>query len=200
MRGDHEQQPATSVNLTAEERAPKEVAPWWVRWLFLVALPALFMQLPLRYFTEPYPADLLPAGAGLLESRGEYTAREITLSVETGSGNEIPVSASALLDTVPTNYHPYVINRGFGINRDRDIRSVRIPLPGGTTTFRPVQPITREQIAETRTWLRNRVKRALGVDPVRIHILHYDVTVIYREEPAQRLRTLHHRETVELIE
>lgn len=99
---------------------------WHIRLVFIVLAPLLFLQLKLRTDTEPYPAILFPSGATILRSERSYTGFETEFLAEDSGGNKYPFSVASVLDAVPTNYHQYVVDAGFGINRDRMVR--RLPM------------------------------------------------------------------------
>jgi hypothetical protein len=170
-----------------------------IRSVFIALVPCLFAQLWVRRITEPYPAIVLPSGATLLRSHGGYVGSEITLLAEDEHGEQHPCSPSTLLGTVPSEYRRYVIRRGFGITEDRDVRSIRIPLPGGGFVLRFGHPLTPSQIEETRSWLRSSLRRTLRVDAVRIHILSYAIGTFGSPRVGGQDRTLMRRDTVELV-
>jgi hypothetical protein len=170
---------------------------WHIRLLFIVLVPLLLFQLKLRTDTEPYPAILLPSGAGLLRSKGSFTGFETVCVAEDSSGSKYPFSAATLMDAVPTNYRPYVLEAGFGINRDRIVRHLPIPFTGRRLQLG--QPRTRPQIEETRAFLRRKLRQALGINAVRIHVLTYGITTYYSEVPVRQQRYLQSDTTVELI-
>jgi hypothetical protein len=171
-----------------------------VRSIFIALVPCLLAQIWVRRFTEPYPAILLPAGATLMRSHGEgYTVTELTLLVEDAHGLQHPCSPSALLDTVPSDYRRNVIRRGFGLIADRDVRFVRVPSPQGGFFLRFGHPLTQSQMEETRGWLRSKLRRNLGVDAVRIHILRYSIQTFGREQVEGQDKTLKEWDTVELV-
>ena len=171
---------------------------WRIRLLFIVLVPLLLFQLKLRNDTEPYPAILLPAGASLLKSAGSYTGLDTECFAEDSSGSKYAFSPAMILDAVPSDYHPYVVETGFGINRDRMVRHFPVPLTGRRIPLG--RPRTPAQIEATRAWLRERLHQTLGVDAVRIHILTYAVTTYYSEVPARHQRQLQSDMTVELVE
>jgi hypothetical protein len=147
-----------------------------VRLLFLAAVPLLFLQLPLRRVTEPYPAILFPAGATLLKSGGQYTAYETELLATDAAGQRRPFTTASVLGGVPSNYRIYVLERGFGLLEDRDVRRAAFSVGGKKIALelgRPLEPPEREA---TRVWLRRAVGRATGLDPVAVHIDTYAVT------------------------
>jgi hypothetical protein len=171
--------------------------PWRIRLLFIVLVPLLLFQLKLRTDTEPYPAILLPSGAGLLRSEGSFTGFETVSTAQDSSGREYPLSTATLLDAVPTNYRLFVLQAGFGINRDRIVRHLPIPFTG--RELRLGRPRTQSQIDETRRWLRLRLRQALGIDADRINVLTYGVTTYYSEVPIRKQRRLQHETTVDLV-
>jgi len=170
---------------------------WPIRILFIVLVPCLFLQLKLRTDTEPYPAILLPSGASLLISDGSYTGFETRCVAEDSQGGRHPFAVETILDAVPTNYHPYVVAAGFGINKERTVRHIPIPFTGsGLQLGRPKTPA---QLEATRVWLRLKLRQALGIDAVRIHVLTYGVTTYYSEIPVRQQRHLQRETTVELV-
>lgn len=170
---------------------------WHIRILFIVLLPCLLFQLKVRTDTEPYPAVLLPSGATLLRTEGSYTGLETECLAEDSGGSKYPFSIATVLEAVPTNYHPYVLEAGFGINRDRMVRHLPIPFTG--RRLRLGRPRTQSQIEETRAWLRLKLRQTLGIDAVRIHVLTYGVTTYYSEVPVRQQRHLQAETTVELV-
>lgn len=170
---------------------------WRIRLLFIVLVPCLLVQLKLRNDTEPYPAILLPSGASLLKSAGSYTGLDTECFAEDSSGRKYPFSAATILDAVPSDYHPYVVETGFGINRERMVRHLPVPLSGRRIPLGRTR--TGAQLAETRAWLRERLHQTLGIDAARIHILTYAVTTYYSEVPVRQQRQLQSDMTVDLI-
>lgn len=170
---------------------------WRIRLLFIVLVPCLLFQLKLRNDTEPYPAILLPSGASLLKSVGSYTGLDTECFAEDSSGRKYPFSAATILDAVPSDYHPYVVETGFGINRDRMVRHLPVPLAGRRIPLG--RPRTQAQLDATRAWLRERLHQTLGIDAVRIHILTYAVTTYYSEVPPRQQKQLQSDMTVELV-
>lgn len=172
----------------------------WIRLFFLVLVAGLFLQLPLRNVTEPYPAILLPAGGNVLRSQGEITGQEREYLLEDASGKTYSVSVDALLGSVPRNYWPVLVDRGFGINSGREVRRPSLSVFGRPVQLQFGRPLTPAQIEETRAWIRSKLKDALGIDAVRIYILTYTVTTFYSgSSPARRERQLRSRTTVELF-
>ena len=151
-----------------------------IRLLFLALIPLLFLQLKLRNISEPYPAILLPAGAGLLRTTGgHYTAFETECLVEDTTGTRHVLSTDMVLDTVPKNYQGFVIDRGFGINEGREVRRRSLSLAGQRLDLQFGRPLTPLQIEHTRVWVRFRIRQTLGIEAVRIHILTYAITTFY---------------------
>ncbi len=170
---------------------------WRIRLLFIVLVPCLFFQLKLRRDTEPYPAILLPGGEGLLKGDGSYTGFETETFAEDSGGRKYRFSVATVLDAVPTDYHPYVLEAGFGINRDRIVRHPPIPFTGRKLQLG--RPRTQSQIEATRAYLRLKLRQTLGIDAVRIHVLRYGVTTYYSEVPVREQRHLEADTTVELV-
>jgi hypothetical protein len=172
---------------------------WLIRLLFIVVVPCLFLQIKLREITEPYPAILLPAGGGLLQSRGNYTAHETEYLAEDMAGIQHPFSMDRVLDGVPTNYHAYVVARGFGINDDRDVRRLTIPIPGYPLRLQFGRFLTPAQIEETQAWLRLRLRDTLKIEARRILVFRQEIQTFYEEVPPRQERRLQRRVAVELI-
>jgi len=170
---------------------------WRIRLLFIVLVPCLLLPLKLRTDTEPYPAILLPSGASLLRTVGSYTGLETECLAEDSGGRKYPFSVATILDEVPSDYHPYVVEAGFGINRDRMVRHLPLPFTGRRVTLG--RPRTQPQIEATRVWLRARLRQTLGIDAVRIHVLTYAVTTYYSEVPVREQKQLQADTTVELF-
>jgi len=170
---------------------------WLIRTLFIVLVPCLLFQLKLRGDTEPYPAILLPAGASLLHSDGSFTGFETDCVAEDSAGRRYPFSAADILTEVPSNYRPFVVDAGFGLNKERTVRRLSIPFVGYTLALG--RPKTSSQIASTRTWLRDRIRRTVGIDPVRIRVLTYAIKTHYSEEPVRQERYLEREKTIDLL-
>jgi hypothetical protein len=170
---------------------------WRVRLLFIALAPCLLVPLKLRNDTEPYPAILLPSGASLLRTVGSFTGLETECLAEDSAGRKYPFSVATVLETVPSDYHPYVVEAGFGINRDRMVRHLPLPFTGRRLPLG--RPRSQSQIEATRVWLRARLRQALGIDAVRIHILTYAVTTYYSEVPVRQQKKLQDDTTVELV-
>lgn len=170
---------------------------WRIRLLFIVLVPCLLFQLKLRTDSEPYPAILLPSGASILRTVGSYTGLETECLAEDSGGSKYPFSVATVLDAVPSDYHPYVVEAGFGINRDRMVRHLPLPFTGRRVPLG--RPRTQSQIEATRAWLRARLRQTLGIDAVRIHILTYAVTTYYSEVPVREQKQLQADTTVELV-
>lgn len=169
---------------------------WALRLLFIVLVPCLLLQLKIRDDTEPFPAILLPSGASLIKTRGSYSGIETECIAEDSTGRKYVVPVAALLNAVPTDYHPYVLNAGFGISRNRMVRHLPIPFLANRVSIGRRR--TPEQIDETRAWLRERLRETLGIDAVRIHVLTYEVTTYYSEVPVRQRRELQGDNTIEL--
>jgi len=170
---------------------------WPLRLLFILLVPCLFLQLKIRNDTEPYPAVLLPGGASLIKTRGSYTRIDTECVAEDSAGHKYVFPVASLLNSVPTDYDPYVLEAGFGITKDRMVRHVPVPFLGHRVNVG--RPRTPSQIAETRTWLRMRLRQTLGIDAVRIHILTYAVTTYYNETPVREQRELQGDKIVDLV-
>jgi hypothetical protein len=169
---------------------------WPLRLLFILLVPCLLLQLKIRDDTEPFPAILLPSGASLLKTRGSYTRVETQCVAEDSAGRKYVFPVASLLSSVPTDYDLYVLKAGFGITKDRMVRHIPVPFLGHRLSVG--RPKTAPQIAETRAWLRTRLREMLGINATRIHILSYGVTTYYNEIPVRQQRELQEDKVVEL--
>jgi hypothetical protein len=158
----------------------------------------LLLQLKLRSDTEPYPAILLPAGATLLRGDGSYTGFETECSAEDTSGKQYDCNLQTLLAKVPTNYREFVLQAGFGTAKERVVRHLRIPFTGYSLEIG--RPRTQAQLDTTRAWLRSRLRRTLGIDPLRVHIRRYAITTFYNSNPVREQKRLQHETLVDLRE
>jgi hypothetical protein len=182
-------------NLSGEElTAP---ARRRIRLLFLVLLPCLLLQLKLRTYTEPYPGIFLPAGATLLHGDDSFTGYETECVAEDSGGKQYPFLAATILDAVPGNYRPLVVQAGFGINEERTVRHLQIPFIRRKLELGHAK--TRVQIEATRVWLRTRLRKALGIDPVRVRVFTYAVTTYYGTGPPRQERHLERQSWVALV-
>jgi len=162
-----------------------------LRALFVGALGLLALQVPLRRITEPYPAILFPAGASLLHDTGSYTSFENEYVAIDAAGAPHPFALAALLDTVPAVYRSYVVERGFGLTEDRDIRRVHGHVLG--------RPLTGAQRDATRAWLRAKLARVLGVDAVQIRIDTFAVTTRTDDPSQPPQRRLDRQHAIDLL-
>ena len=169
-----------------------------IRFVFIVLVPCLVAQIAVRRVSEPYPAILLPAGASVVRNGETSAGSAITLLAEDAAGGQHLVAPSDLLDTVPSIYHRHLLRRGFGLTEGRDVRSVRMPFPGGGLALRFGRPLTRLQAEQTRAWLRSRLRRNTGIDAVRIHIVVRPIQPLGGEPSEPQDRALERRNTVEL--
>ena len=170
---------------------------WPLRLLFILLVPCLLLQLKIRNDTEPFPAILLPGGASLVKTRGSYTRIETECIAEDSMGRKYVFPVASILNSVPTDYDPYVLEAGFGITKDRMVRHLPIPFLGHRWSVGRRK--TASQIAETRAWLRMRLRQTLGIDAVRIHILTYGITTYYTEVPVRQYREVQGDKIVELV-
>ena len=131
---------------------------------FILLIPLLFLQIPLRhkYKVEPYPTILLPAGATTVKDDGFITFVQTTVSAISASGKSYEISIHDLLNTVPRQYRLEIVGRSFG-------------LPSGKhDQAKSSDPIA---IAKGRTWLKNRLARILGEhELIKLEIRTYRVT------------------------
>jgi hypothetical protein len=167
-----------------------------LRLAFTLLVPCLLLQLKIRNDTEPYPAILLPSGASLIKTSGRYTAVERKCVAEDSTGRQYAVPIASILNAVPSDYHPYVLEAGFGITKDRMERHLPIPFLGRVNVGRHKTPT---QIDETRAWLRMRIRKTIGIDAVRIHVLTYEVTTYYNDVAAREQRVLKEDNRINLL-
>jgi hypothetical protein len=168
-----------------------------IRLLFLVLIPLLLLEIRFRSYTEPYPGIFLPAGATLLRGDTSFTGFQTECLAEDSSGRKYPFSASEILDAVPSNYRPLVVEAGFGINKNRIVRHIPVPLLG--RKFELGRSKSRLQLDSTKVWLRSKVRRVLGIDPIRIHVLTYAITTYYGTGPDRQVRRLQRESIVDLL-
>jgi len=176
--------------MEGELATPRISAPRrpYLRMLFVVLPLFLLFQLKLRTNTEPYPAILLPAGAGLLKSEDSFTGFVTECSAEDAAGRLHPFSVGAVLVGVPTNYRQFVVDGGFGIDRNRVVRS--LPIPGIGRRLYLGRQKTPSQVEVTRQWLREKLRKTIGIDAVRIHVFKYAVTTYYGSASTRQARQL----------
>lgn len=161
-----------------------------VRMLFILLVPVLFLQIPLRSRYSPwFPSILFPAGPGVTRTIDQYTAQERQYYAEDEEGRRYPVTLDDLLPNVPSGYRGLEGAHGFGISQGRDVRRKTISVAGHPLTLSLGHDLTPAQVDETRTALRHRLA-ALGINAVRLDVLTYSVTIFTRFTPPQRAREL----------
>ena len=86
--------------------------------VFTVALAAMLLgPFAVRVLsnTEPYPAILLPSGAGKIAVRGsEATFKHLTLYAHDSAGHLVPIDPRRLLAPIPTHYLYAIAANDFG--------------------------------------------------------------------------------------
>jgi hypothetical protein len=108
---------------------------------------------------EPYPAVLLPAGAGKLRLPGGRLNMKHVLVEAERDGLWTEVDRAKLLDPLPVHYFGEVIRGNFGFH-DRKWHGVTAPPPAASA----------EQLSETRAWLRRRLS-LLGFSSRRLRVV-----------------------------
>jgi hypothetical protein len=170
-----------------------------VRILFVVLIPILLVQIPLRSrYREWFPSLFFPSGGGVSRTIDQYVTEENEYSVEDDVGRRHAVALDDLLPDVPTIYRGYEGALGFGLTEGRDVRSKTISIAGHPFTLTVGRALTAAQVDETRAYLRNRLA-ALGINAVHLDVLTYTVTIVTRATPPQRTRTLHSSLTLDLV-
>jgi hypothetical protein len=110
---------------------------------------------------EPYPAVILPSGAGVIstgEGRVSFTQRAL-YGIDATTGQERRLEARSLLDPIPEHYLDALARRGFGIG---DPPKERLRIAWLDTIWNFDRPeFTLEQHAEARAWFGTRL-RTLG--------------------------------------
>lgn len=108
---------------------------------------------------EPYPAVLLPAGAGKLRLPGGRLKMKHVLIEAEREGVWREVDRAALLDPLPVHYFGEVVRGEFGFH-DRKWRGTTPPPPAASP----------EQLQQTKDWLRARL-RQLGFSDRRLRVV-----------------------------
>ena len=134
-----------------------------VKTTFLLLIPLLLLQIPLRhiYDLEPYPSILLPGGASIIKDRGFISLAQTQLVAVNAKGKRYEVSVHDLLRTMPVQYRQHVVRRTFGLPVSTN---GRMALASSSV------------IASGRAWLRHRLANILGQDDfVTLEIIKYRI-------------------------
>jgi hypothetical protein len=170
-----------------------------VRTLFIVLIPILILQIPLRSrYSELFPSLFFPAGGGVSRTIDQYVTEEHEYSVEDDLGGRHAVTLEDLLPDVPAIYRGYEGALGFGLTQGRDVRSKTIWIAGHPLMLTLGRALTPAQVDETRAYLRYRLA-ALGINAVHLDVLTYTVTTLMRVTPPQRTRELHSSLALDLV-
>jgi hypothetical protein len=170
-----------------------------IRCLFLGLIPLLFLQIPLRRITEPYPGILLPAGARSIRSEGHYVGYEKQYYAEDAAGTRHPVNIDEILTTVPGPYRPIVVEHGFGISKGRKIMRKNIQIAGRRLHLQLGRPLTPTQVQQTQSWVREQILKTSGIEAVRFHTDTWAVTTFYEEDPVRYERRLVESRGIDLV-
>ena len=157
--------PGGLVSLHSDRRQLRSdpVEKQLVKYSFIVMIPLLFLQIPLRhiYDFEPYPAILLPSGASTVRDTGFISFTQKNISAITTSGQRLDVNVHDLLSTLPLQYRSYVVDGGLGFS-----------LTGKRRKQLPSEIVAKEG----RAWLKNRLRSILDHgDFVKLEIVEYRV-------------------------
>jgi hypothetical protein len=108
---------------------------------------------------EPYPAVLLPSGAGTIKTTGDQMdlSRTSIYGKALGSGSWTRLSPSQFLSPIPAEFFPPLAQRYFGL------RTVE-PAPyrtrvGVVLTVSP-RKVDEKEVASAKQWLRTRLKES----------------------------------------
>lgn len=108
---------------------------------------------------EPYPAVLLPAGAGKVRlPGGRATMKHVLIEGERAGGWQ-ELDRAALLAPLPVHYFGEVVRGEFGFH-DRQWHGLTAPPPAATP----------EQLLQTKAWLRQRLMQ-MGFEPHRLRVV-----------------------------
>ncbi len=149
----------------------------------LVGAALLVVPFGLRLLSphlEPYPAVLLPSGAGVIPVDGDVVSFErlALVGVDAASGEEKELAPDAFLAPAPLQYLRAITGNHFGLETEREREVALRGLPFAIVFERP--EITDAERDEARAWLRARLRDA-GCDDallrVRRYRTHYDVAV-----------------------
>ncbi|HKY40419.1 MAG TPA: hypothetical protein VJN18_31010 [Polyangiaceae bacterium] len=108
---------------------------------------------------EPYPAVLLPAGAGKVRLPGGRATMKHVLVEAERDGGWYEVDRAELLAPLPVHYFGEVVRGKFGFH-DRKWHGLTAPPPAASPA----------QLRETKTWLRQRLSR-MGFGEHRLRVV-----------------------------
>jgi hypothetical protein len=170
-----------------------------VRTLFIVLIPVLLLQIPLRSrFSELFPSMFFPSGGGVSRTIDQYVTEQHEYWVDDDLGGRHAVTLDDLLPDVPAIYRGYEGTLGFGLTQGREVRHKTISIAGHPLTLTLGRALTPAQVDETRAYLRHRLS-ALGINAVRLDVLTYTVTTFTRVTPPKRTRELHSSLALDLV-
>lgn len=133
--------------------------------------------------TEPYPAVLLPSGAGKVNATGELTDSDRTAIYAKSPGHDawIRLSPAEFLHPVPVQYFPTLAQRYFGL----------LPTPHqilklGFLAIDTQPKISDEEIKSAKQWLRQRLTET-GYDDSVLRVT--EETVTFRRSDGAEMAT-----------
>jgi hypothetical protein len=114
---------------------------------------------------EPYPAVLLPSGAGSIKTTGDQMdlSRTSIYGKVLGSGSWTRLSPPQFLSPIPADFFPPLAQRYFGL-RPVEAAPYRTRV-GVVVTIKPRQ-VDEKEIASAKQWLRARLKESGCEDSV----------------------------------
>jgi hypothetical protein len=133
--------------------------------------------------TEPYPAVLLPSGAGKVNATGELTDSDRTAIYAKSAGHDawIRLSPAEFMHPVPVQYFPTLAQRYFGL----------LPTPHqilklGFLAIDTQPKISDEEIKSAKQWLRQRLAET-GYDDSVLRVT--EETVTFRRSDGAEMAT-----------
>lgn len=120
---------------------------------------------------EPYPAVLLPAGAGKIGLNGDRLPLRRTLLEAQRAGRWHAIDATKFLEPLPVHFLGGVLRGEFGFH-DGGWRGAKAPPPKTAPA----------DVESTKRWLRRKLEQ-LGFEAARIRVVEQEVTI---EVPSGR--------------
>lgn len=95
--------------------------------LMILLIIPLFLRISFGNFYEPYPAILLPSGAGKVPvQKDNFTVKYLELYSQDKNGNWIKLNTHDLLYPIPVQYQSTIISNGFGLEKKANLGNRRI--------------------------------------------------------------------------